>query len=433
MKQIFFIRYFLIFIPYVLFSQNDSTTARFNFHFQQTIITQYHPKFNAPYSSINSLQPEEETQSSLTATMFFGARLWKGASFYFNPEIAGGSGFSAARGIAGFSNGETFRIGSPAPAIYLARAYYKQNFFLSKNYSVTDDGINQVEEKEADKQLTFIIGKFSVADFFDGNSFSHDPRTQFMNWSLMSTGAWDYPANTRGYTTGAIIQYASPKFECRFALTSVPTTANGPVLNYNYLQANANTIEFQYNYSKKGNVKLLGFYNNAPMGSYVKATAHNDTIDITTERSFGRSKYGASLNIEHNFTPNVGVFARASYNDGNNETWAFTEIDQSAHIGLSLKGAMWKRADDVFGIAAVINGISPQHQAYLKKGGYGFIIGDGNLNYANEFISEVYYLFLIKKWFLSISPGYQFILNPAYNASRSGPVHVFSLRAHLQF
>ncbi|MCW3077536.1 MAG: carbohydrate porin, partial [Bacteroidetes bacterium] len=175
-----------------MWAQTDTTPPRLNFHFQQTIITQYHPKFNAPYSSINSLQPEEETQTSLTSTLFFGARLWKGGSFYFNPEIAGGSGFSQARGIAGFSNGETFRIGSPAPAIYLARAYYKQNFFLSKNFSFTENEINQVKEKEADKQLSLVIGKFSVADFFDGNAFIHDPRNQFMNWSLMSTGAWDY-------------------------------------------------------------------------------------------------------------------------------------------------------------------------------------------------------------------------------------------------
>ncbi|MCW3076280.1 MAG: Carbohydrate-selective porin OprB, partial [Bacteroidetes bacterium] len=246
-------------------------------------------------------------------------------------------------------------------------------------------------------------------------------------------GAWDYPANTRGYTSGAILQYSTLFFECRYAFTAVPTTANGPVLNYNFLQANANTLEFQFNYSKKGNIKLLAFYNNAPMGSYTKAAAHTDTIDITRERSFGRSKYGLSLNLQHNITDNLGLFARASYNDGNNETWDFTEIDQSAHIGLSLKGTKWKREDDVLGIASVVNGISPQHQAYLKKGGYGFIIGDGNLSYTNEFISEIYYLFLIKKWFLSISPGYQFILNPAYNASRKGPVHIFSLRAHVQF
>ncbi|MBI2722536.1 MAG: carbohydrate porin [Bacteroidetes bacterium] len=424
-------RYFVIFIPYFLWAQPDTIPPRLNFHFQQTVITQYHPKFNASYSGVNSLQQNQETQSSLTTTLFFGARLWKGASFYFNPELAGGSGFSQTRGIAGYSNGETFRIASPAPAIYLARAYFKQNIFLSRKFSNTQDEINQVSEKETDKQFSFIIGKFSVADFFDGNVFSHNPRTQFMNWSLMSAGAWDYPANTRGYTSGAILQYSSPKFEYRYAFSAVSLTANGPVLNYNFLQANASTLEFQFNYSKKGKIKLLTFYNNAPMGSYTKARARTDTIDITAERSFGRSKYGASLNLQHFLTENLGVFARVSYNDGNNETWSYTEIDQSAQIGLSLKGTRWKRVDDVIGAAVVVNGISPQHQAYLKKGGYGFIIGDGNLNYANEFISEIYYLFYIKKCFLSISPDYQLILNPAYNASRGGPVHVFSLRVHI--
>lgn len=382
---------------------------------------------------MNSLQPDDETANSLTTTFFFGARLWKGGSFYFNPELAGGSGFSQARGIAGFTNGETFRIGSPAPAIYLARAYYKQNIFLSKKRSPTSDDVNQVNENEAEKQLTIIAGKFSAADFFDCNSFSHDPRTQFMNWSLMSTGAWDYPANTRGYTVGGVIQYTSPKLELRYGFTAVPTTANGPVLNYNYAQANASMFEAQYNYSKKGNIKLLLFYNNAPMGSYSSAVKQTDTVNITAVRSFGRSKYGVSINFEHAFTDNFGLFARASYNDGKNETWAFTEIDESAQIGVSIKGAKWKRKNDVLGTAAVANQISPEHQIYLAKGGYGFMLGDGRLNYATEFISEIYYSFLIQKWNLALSPAYQMVINPGYNRDRPGPVHVASLRAHVQF
>jgi high affinity Mn2+ porin len=417
-------------------SQSDSTKLPwYNFHFQQTVITQYHPAFSAKYTGFSSLHPEEETQSSLTTTLFLGLRLWKGSSFYFNPELAGGSGFSQARGIAGFPNGETFRIGSPAPAIYLARLYLQQVFPLSKKFTYTEEGPNQIKEKVFEKQIRWIAGKYSVADFFDCNSYSHDPRSQFMNWSLMSNGAWDYPANTRGYTWGTMLEYTSPKFEARIGFNLEPTYANGPILDWNVDKALASTAELQYNYSigkRKGNIKILGFYNKAAMGSYTLAVLNPDTTDISLTRKYSRSKYGYGINIEQELNDWIGLFARASWNDGRNETWAFTEIDQSAHLGLSFNGTKWKRKNDVLGLAFAANGISIYHQAYLKKGGYGFIIGDGNLNYSPEMITEIYYNFVIPKLNLSITPDYQYIINPAYNVDR-GPVHVFSLRAHIQF
>lgn len=425
----------MILVPFAAWPQKDSSGQRFNWHFQQTVISQYHPTFHAPYSGVNSLQPKEETASSLTTTLFLGLRLWTHSAFYFNPELAGGSGFSAARGIAGFSNGETFRIGSPAPAIYVGRAYFKQSIPLSKEYDMDEDDLNQLRARHYKRQVNIVLGKYSVADFFDCNSFSHDPRTQFMNWSLMSTGAWDYPANTRGYTIGGLIEYASPKFEARAGLNLVPRSANGPDLDDNFQQANASTVEFQYNYAIKNNggkIRLLLFYNNAPMGVYSRAVLNPDTTDVTLSRAYGHSKYGAGINLEQNLGSWIGLFARASWNDGKCETWAFTEIDQSVQLGLSLDGKKWKRKNDLLGLAAVVNGISAEHQAYLSKGGYGFIIGDGHLHYAPEMITELYYAFSLKKYATTISPGYQLIVNPAYNADRKGPVSVFSLRIHVQ-
>ncbi len=431
-------RLFIIFNTLTLFlhSQNDTTKLpRFNFHFQQTVITQYHPEFSAPYTGFNSLHPEEETQTSLTSTAFLGLRLWKGASFYFNPELAGGSGFSQARGIAGFSNGETFRIGSPAPAIYLARAYYQQIFALSRKFEIGEEGPNQIKEKTFEKQIRWIAGKYSVADFIDCNQYSHDPRSQFMNWSLMSNGAWDYPANTRGYTWGTMLEYTSPHIKARASFNLEPTYANGPKLDGDVSKALASTGEIQFNYSfgkRKGNIKLLGFINKAPMGSYTLAVLNPDTTDISLSRKYGRTKSGFGINIEQELADWIGLFARASWNDGKNETWAFTEIDQSAQIGLSFNGKKWKRENDCFGLGAVVNGISIYHQAYLKKGGYGFIIGDGNLNYSPEFITEAYYNFAIPKLYLSIAPDFQYVLNPAYNRDR-GSVYVYSIRVHIAF
>lgn len=365
--------------------------------------------------------------------MYFGARLWKGASFYFNPELSGGAGFSQARGIAGFTNGEAFRIGSSEPRIYLARAYYKQKFALGKTYNYLQDDLNQIHEKDFEKQVMIVVGKYSLADYFDCNQYSHDPRVHFQNWSLMSAGAWDYAANTRGYTVGGLIEVKTRLIEFRYGFNAVPKYANGPTLNYQMNQANANTAELQFNYGKGSNIKLLGFYNNAPMGSYDLATKRSDTIDITLTRSLGRSKYGFVLNWQQKINDEVGLFARVSWNDGKNETWAFTEIDQSASMGVSFNGKKWNRENDAFGVAGVVNGISTNHQNYLKNGGYGFIIGDGNLNYKNEIIGEMYYAFKVPKWHLTFSPDYQIVFNPAYNADRKGPLHVLAGRVHLQF
>lgn len=421
--------------PLIAFSQKDSAEQRFNWHFQQTVITQYHPRFNAPYNSINSLQPGEETQSSLTSTLFVGLRPWKNGAFYCNPELAGGAGFSYARGLGGFSNGETFRIGNPAPAIYLARAYLRQVIPLSKDYTIDSDDQNQLKAKQYKRQLILAAGKFSLADFFDCNRYSHDPRSQFMNWALMNQGAWDYAANTRGYTVGGLVEYISPQFEARACLALEPTYANGPVLDGNIRKVNATNIELQYNYTLNGldgHIRLLGFYNNAPMGVYARAVLNPDTTDITLSRAYGHSKYGFGINMEQALNSWIGIFARAGWNDGLCETWAFTEIDQSAHLGLSLDGHKWRRRDDVLGVAGIINGISTEHQAYLAKGGYGFMIGDGNLNYAPEMIGEIYYAFNMRKFATTISPDYQLIVNPAYNHDRKGPVHVFSVRLHVQ-
>lgn len=417
-------------------SQTDTVKLpRYNFHFQQTVITQYHPAFQALYTGFNSLHTGEETQSSLTTTAFFGLILWKGASLYINPELAGGSGFSQARGIAGFTNGETFRIGSPAPAIYLARGYLQQIFALSKNYTYTEDGLNQIREKNYEKQIRWIAGKYSVADFFDCNPLSHDPRSEFMNWALMSNGAWDYPANTRGYTVGSMLEYTSQRIEARVSFNLEPVYANGPTLDWNIDKALASTGELQFNYKfgkRNGNIKLLGFYNKAAMGSYTLAVLQPDSTDITATRKYSRNKYGWGINIEQELNDWIGAFARIGWNDGKNETWAFTEIDQSAQLGFVFNGKKWKRKYDRLGIAGVVNGISIYHQAYLKKGGYGFIIGDGNLNYAPECIGEIYYNLSLPKLSLTLTPDYQFVLNPAYNSDR-GPVHVFSIRVHVQF
>lgn len=422
--------------------QAPTHPRNWSLHFQQTIIDQWHSTITAPYTGPYSLQPREKAKLSLTTTVFLGRRLWRGASVYLNPEVAGGSGLSGARGIAGFTNGETFRIGNPAPVLYLARLFGRQVFAFGDETQDVPDGPNQVGGPAPARFLALNVGKFSIADFFDQNSYSHDPRSQFLNWSLMSAGAWDYPANTRGYTVGAVLEYVTPEFAVRAGSALVPELANGPKLNYHYGRAHAETVELAHTHhraGRTGTVRVLGFRNVAPMGDYRAATAANprrpeyqDGSAVALFRKAGRTKTGFSVNAEQELTDNLGAFARVSYNDGKYETWAFTEIDRSASLGLSSTGAPWHRPADRLGAALVVNGLSPEHRDYLAAGGYGFIIGDGRLNYTPEAIFETYYSLNFPTQNATLSPDYQFVLHPAYNRDR-GPAHVVGLRLHVAF
>ncbi|GAA4352008.1 hypothetical protein GCM10023185_11200 [Hymenobacter saemangeumensis] len=419
---------------------NQSPTgSNWSLHFQQTAIKQWHTEFCSSYKDSLSLQPRENAKLSLTSTLFIGRKLWRGGAVFFNPEVSGGSGLSGASGVAGATNGETFRIGDPSPLLYLARLYLQQRWALGSETTVDEDELNQLAGPRPNRYLGLIVGKFSIADFFDQNSYSHDPRTQFLNWSLMSAGAWDYPANTRGYTVGAVLEYVSPGLALRVASTAVPTYANGPDLDTNYAQAHSETVELTKAIRLRGRpgaLRLLGYRTVAGMGSYAQTLAQprpGPRPDITKSRQPGRTKTGLVLNLEQELSESLGLFGRLSYNDGQNETWAFTEIDRSACLGFSSTGARWQRPDDRLGLAAVVNGLSEEHRAYLAAGGLGFIVGDGRLSYAPEFIAELFYSLALPKYHASISPDYQLLVNPAYNRDRPGPVHVVALRLHLEF
>jgi len=417
-------------------AQDTLKNERFSFHFQQTIITQYKPAFSAKYTGDNSLQTDVETQSSLTSTLFGGARLWKGAEGYFNPEISGGSGLSKTLGVAGFPNGETFRVGSASPAIYIARLYLKQNFEWGTEKDTIQPDLNQLGGLRSKRYFSITAGKFGMADFFDGNEFSHDARTQFMNWALMDNAAWDYPANTRGYALGAVAELGMPNWTLRFAYTLSTVEANGSVWDEKVGKANTQTLEFEKRYTingLRGTTRILGFINNGKMGKYDQALALNPMApDVDITQAYGRHKYGFGVSADQYLTNNFGVFAKVSYNDGQTQTWYFTEIDRSLSLGATLRGSSWTRKDDELGLAFVGNGISASHRNYLAGGGYGFIIGDGKLNYSTEMIAELYYKLNAYQNKFFLSPDYQFIVNPAYNKDR-GPVNVFSIRAHIEF
>jgi len=426
--------------------KEDSTKIQnWNYHYQLTAIKQGHLAFRAAYSGENSLiNTSEKALLSVTSTLYLGRRLWKGAIIYLDGEIAGGSGISSTKGVAGFPNGETFRIGDPSPTLYIARGFIMQDIALKNSrYENNEPGSNSLAGKRPSSRITISAGKFAISDFYDNNKYAHDPRVQFLNWSLMSNAAWDYPANTRGYTSGIVVEIIKPGWAIRLSGVVVPKMANGPKMDWKINKAHSETLEFEKSWSINqlpGTVRLLGFHSLSQAPTYKHTLTEvkmgdSSSLDVYTGdrewKKYGGLKYGFGLNAEQDFTNDIGMFFRSSWNDGRTATWSYTEIDRSSSIGVNIKGKQWKRADDNIGIAGVINGISPDHQAFLKAGLYGFIIGDGNLNYGKEGIFEFYYCAQLANS-LWATIDYQFINNPAYNKDR-GPVNVFAVRAHIEF
>jgi len=406
----------------------------FSVHAQTTFISQYKPAFSAPYTGTNSLLPTEETQLSTTLTLFLGARLWHGATAFMNPEVAAGSGLSGSLGVGASTNGETYRIDNTAPSFELARLYITQVFPLNNEEAFQESDLNKLSGFMPTSYLSLTVGKICISDFFDINIYSHDPRTQFMSWALMSNGAWDFPANTRGYTPSILLAWVSPANELRYGFSLLPKVANGMIMNWDISKAAAQTIEYTHRYllgGEKGTVRLASFLNICNMGNYSESTALSpSTPDIKATRKDGRTKYGIVINAEQALCKDLGMFVRAGWNDGKNETWVFTEIDRTISAGLSANGNRWGRPEDIIGLAHVVSGLSTEHANYLKAGGNGFELGDGHLNYSLEHVTECYYSFQMTKS-ISLSAAYQHIIHPGYNKDR-GPVNVLSARMHLQ-
>lgn len=430
----------------ILVSAQDNTgnqQKKLSLHLQATLIPQYHFDFSAPYTGDRSFIPSEPIATSFTTTLFINYKPFKNTYFVFNTEAAGGKGLSKTQGIAGFPNGEVYRVGDPKPKPFIARLYAEQRFPLTQKIIVAEDDLNQIAETTHKDYISIIVGKFSLPDFFDDTQISNDPRTQFMNWSLFGNGAWDYPANTRGYTMGLVAQAFYKGFTLKYANTAVPIEANGAELQFKGKDASGQVIELGVERFQLFKNKAIDHYHSLRIGIYSnKAHMGNYAASINTglqtftapniedSRQYGRKKNGYYISLDNHFGK-VHHFVKHSYNDGDNETWAFTEIDKSIATGFRFDGDIWKRKKDAFGIAYVRNDLSDIHKQYLQNGGYGFLIGDGKLNYDTEGIVEIYYSCNIwKKIFLS--PDYQFVNNPGNNKDR-GPVHLLALRLHVEW
>jgi high affinity Mn2+ porin len=405
-----------------------------NWHVQNTDIVQYHPGFPSRYRGPNSLSSANEVKETLSLDLLTGVRLWRGAEFHVDGLMWQGFGLTDTRGVDGFPNGEAFRLGTEVPNVNLPRVFIRQTIGLGGEEENVEDDLLQLAGKRDISRVTLTLGRMSAKDIFDNNSYANDPRTQFMNWALMANEAWDYPGDSLGYITGFAAELNQPCWAVRYGFFQMPRVSNGTALDSHFLEAWGMVTEFEYRFevaTHPGTVRLLAFLNRAHMGSYDVAV-NNPTrpADITATRAY-RYKYGFGLDAEQELSKNIGAFARLGWSDGQNQAWVFSDVDRTASLGISVKGEPWKRPNDTFGLAGVLNGISREHRDFFAAGGVGILAGDGALSYGLEQIFETYYDFNVWKT-IHVSLDYQFINHPAFNRDR-GPVSVLGARLHWTF
>lgn len=401
-------------------------------HAQSTYQVQTHGAFNAPYEGTNSFQNRSETHGSFTTTFYAGRRLWAGGEAFVNVELIAGEGLSKVLGLAGPPNGETYRVDSPQLKANLARVFLRQTFDLGFARERQEDEENRLQGPVPSHRIVVTVGKVSGTDIFDDNTYAHDPREQFNNWSLWANAAWDYPADTRGYTWGLAVEWIRGPWAARLGAFLEPIVANGLEFDHDVGEAHGDVLEIVHQHSLEGRpgaVRVLAYWNHAQMGIYREALVLSPTApDVTATRAPGREKHGFGLNIEQELVPHVGAFLRAGWNDGKTEAWAFTEVERTFTVGVSFDGALWKRPGDMLGVGTAWNGMNSDHRDYLAAGGLGFMLGDGRLNTGTENVVDALYRFAVAKFF-AVSAEVEHYTNPAFNRDR-GPVTVWGLRFH---
>jgi high affinity Mn2+ porin len=417
-------------------TSSPATEERFAIHGQMTYTVQATDGFHAPYSGPNSLSPARNDET-VDATLFLGARLWRAAEFWINPEVDQGFGLDNTLGMAGFPSGEAYKVGAYHPYFRLPRAFVRQTIDEGGEQEPVDAVANQLGGSRSANRWVFTIGKFSVVDIFDDNQYAHDPRNDFLNWAAVDTGSFDYAADAWGYTVGAAVERYQGAWTVRAGVFDESNVPNSVHLEPGLHELQGD-LEFEHRHQISGypgKVMLTAYETRARLGLLDEAVeiaqATGDPVDLAATRRL-RDRFGAHVNLEQELAHGLGTFARIGKATGNVEVYDFTDIDRTVSVGLSLKGSYWTRADDTVGLAVIDNGISAAREQYLNAGGLGIVVGDGRLPHPGaEQILETYYnLGLLPQLHLTLD--YQFVKNPGYNTDR-GPVSIFAIRVHAQF
>jgi len=424
-----------------------SESSRFWISGQVNLVSQWHPTFHSPYQGPNSLTPESQDATSRVLTLLTGVEVSGTTEFLFDLQETGGHGIGEALGIAGFTNLDVVRNPTLSKAPYVAQLMWHQIIPLGREKTPSERTPISLLTQLPARRLEIRFGKLSLVDFFDVNTYGSDSNFQFMNWALDNNGAYDYAADTRGFTYAAMVEYDDRHWAARFAEALMPKVANGIHLDADLGRARSENAELELHHTflpkREAVLRLLGYANHANMGIYKVAiekflfgqtpcaTGAVCRPDITAHPLQTTTKYGFGVNVEQPLTDWLGAFARWGWNEGQHESYAYTEVDETEQAGVGTLGSKWKRKVDRAGLAFISNGISRDHQQYLALGGLGFLLGDGKLNYGRENIVEGYYtLHLWRGVFTSLD--LQHINNPGYNRDR-GPVLAAALRLHVEF
>jgi high affinity Mn2+ porin len=406
-------------------------------HGQFTNVTQFHPRFDSPYRGPNSMDPGNRGNETVDLTLYAGVRLWDGGEFWANGEVDQGFGLSNTLGAAAFPSGEAYKVGAAEPYARLPRAFFRQTIGLGGDAEKVEADANQLGGSRLADNLVITIGKFSVTDIFDTNAYAHDPRGDFMNWAIIDAGAFDYAADSWGYSYGVAAEWTQSWWTLRGGLFDLSRIPNDKALErgFGQFEVDIEGEERHTLFGHPGKLKFLVFMNYGRMANYEDAVrlaeATGTAPSVAAVRRW-QTKPGFVLNLEQLLTDDLGAFARASFNDGTKEAYEFTEINRSLSLGLSLKGGAWTRPDDTVGLAIEVGDISDDARRYLAAGGLGILIGDGRLpHYGLETVLETYYKLALFAG-VSLTADYQLIANPAYNTDR-GPVSVFGARIHAEF
>ncbi len=407
---------------------------------QANFVFQIHPGFHADYSGPHSLSPNYEKATSRVLTLYTGVRLNASTELLVDIEEAGGAALTEGFGLAGNTDLDIVRNPSLSKAPYLGRGMIHKVFALSKDRVENHRSYVSLFDDLPRRRLEIRFGKFSMPDFFDASSVGTDTHFQFLNWTVDDNGAWDYPADTRGYTVGLVADYEDRNWGLRFAEGLMPKVANGTDLVWRPWQVHSENWEYELRHGllpkKSGVIRLLAYINHANMGVYRHANTQvaagiRPIPDITNHPWQITRKYGFGVNVEQNLSRNFTAFARWGWDDGKTESFAYTEVDSTFDEGVGVNGALWHRKRDRAGTAFVSNGIKRDHQVYLALGGQGFLLGDSGLSYRRENIVEAYYTAHIWRG-IYLAPGVQHINNPGYNRDR-GPIVVPTFRVHVEF
>jgi hypothetical protein len=441
---------------------HDLRDETLNAYGQFTYISSWKLPFGAKYTNLNgtpnSLITEPERSFTGTGTIYLGLRPWPGAELYFVPEVIAERPLSNLTGLgSAIQNFELQKTGAETPTLYRSRLYLTQTFNFGGARVQKESHAMQLGGTVDARRLVVNLGNFSVLDFMDKNTYAGELRKQWFDMAFMTHAAYDFAADARGYSWGAVVEAYFDDWALRFGHLTPPINPNQLEVDFRLFEFFGQQLELEHTHTlfgRPGSVRLLGFRNRENMARFDDAiaafqadpTKNAAACDAALRFHYGSQnetapdlcwarkpnvKLGVGLNAEQEVLSGVGVFLRAMWADGETEVYSYTSTDRSFSFGVLGKGGLWNRPGDSAGVAFQAGFISKTHADFLALGGVDGFIGDGRLTAAAELVFEVFYSVNLYSS-LWVAGSYVHIANPGFNADR-GPVDVFGLKVHAEF